>query len=338
MEEKYKIIKRVNFLKLLEILSKDYNVVIPWGEEDYLFKKFDGDFTYNKYRSICSLRQFLLPSYQIISTYFNLQTPKRKPFCIIGIKNCDLTSLKIQDFVFIEDDIDPDYQFFRSKNFIISSDCTSCKPVCFCNYLNINPYPEESFDLNLSPIDEGYLIEIGSPKGKNLIEDNSDLFLTPEESYLQVRENLRKEVLSRLELNLKERNLPHRDDLYNLIKKGYQHSIWEEQALKCVECGACVMNCPTCHCFLLFDEMRDGMFIRARIWDGCQYKNFARVAGGPNPLMFRIQRLRNRYIKKFEFFPDHIQRYACTGCGRCIEGCPAKIDLREVFINLAKAY
>jgi len=97
------------------------------------------------------------------------------------------------------------------------------------------------------------------------------------------------------------------------------------------------MNCPTCHCFLIFDEKKGDGFMRGRSWDGCQYKAFSRVAGGANPLQLRKQRLRNRYIKKFEFFPDNIDLYACTGCGRCIEGCPAEIDLREVFKKLASA-
>jgi sulfhydrogenase subunit beta (sulfur reductase) len=83
-------------------------------------------------------------------------------------------------------------------------------------------------------------------------------------------------------------------------------------------------------------QHEDNVFIRARTWDGCQYKNFTRVAGGANPLMLRKQRLRNRYIKKFDFFSVNLGMYACTGCGRCIENCIAKIDLREIFRTLAK--
>jgi ferredoxin len=48
----------------------------------------------------------------------------------------------------------------------------------------------------------------------------------------------------------------------------------------------------------------------------------------------RFQRLRNRYIKKFSFFPDNINLNACTGCGRCVEACPAKIDIRRILKNL----
>jgi Fe-S oxidoreductase len=71
-----------------------------------------------------------------------------------------------------------------------------------------------------------------------------------------------------------------------------------------------------------------------RVWDACQYANFSRVAGGANPLKTRAQRLRNRFMKKFDFFIDNLGIPACCGCGRCIEVCPGKIDIREVLKDL----
>ena len=56
-----------------------------------------------------------------------------------------------------------------------------------------------------------------------------------------------------------------------------------------------------------------------------------RVAGGANPRRYLYERLRNRFDKKFEFFPNVLGVTGCTGCGRCIEACPGKIDIREVL-------
>jgi NAD-dependent dihydropyrimidine dehydrogenase PreA subunit len=42
-------------------------------------------------------------------------------------------------------------------------------------------------------------------------------------------------------------------------------------------------------------------------------------------------RLRNRFEKKFDYFPKVNDLYACTGCGRCILACPGKIDIRKVL-------
>jgi predicted aldo/keto reductase-like oxidoreductase len=40
-------------------------------------------------------------------------------------------------------------------------------------------------------------------------------------------------------------------------------------------------------------------------------------------------------MKKFDFFVDNLKMPACCGCGRCIEVCPGKIDIREVLKDLA---
>ena len=111
----------------------------------------------------------------------------------------------------------------------------------------------------------------------------------------------------------------------------------EVNQVECVECGACNMICPTCHCFLLVDQSADDKFQRLKVWDSCLMKRFARVAGGANPRKHLGERLRNRFIKKFDFFPEILGIYACTGCGRCIETCLGDIDIREVLKESCKA-
>jgi ferredoxin len=92
--------------------------------------------------------------------------------------------------------------------------------------------------------------------------------------------------------------------------------------------------CDTCHCFLLSDDSSSGNARRLRLWDGCLLKNFTKVAGGANPLRLRYMRLRNRYLKKFDFFISNLGYQACCGCGRCIEVCPGKIDIRRILRKL----
>ena len=73
---------------------------------------------------------------------------------------------------------------------------------------------------------------------------------------------------------------------------------------------------------------------RLLVCDSCMLKGYARVAGGGNPRAKLFMRLRNRFEKKFDFFPKWIHVYACTGCGRCVSACPAKIDIRQVLRKL----
>ncbi|MDD5195352.1 MAG: 4Fe-4S dicluster domain-containing protein [Candidatus Omnitrophica bacterium] len=324
----------IGFEKLLSSLAERFRVIIPSGDNDYFWQQYSGQFKDTKYRATTSIRQFLSPCEEHIDSYFSSRKKDKEQFCIVGAKSCDLTSLYIQDFVFLEGQADQNYKAMRENNLIISSDCTSFKDVCFCLALDIKPYPEKFFDLNISTVEEGYLIEIGSVKGEKITEDHKNLFEEARPEHVFQRQEKRKEEIDQLFYHLKGRDLPPKDSLYPLTKYGYENAVWQENALRCVECGACIMNCPTCHCFLLFDEKNKNSYLRGRIWDGCQYKNFTRVAGGANPLKMRILRLRNRYIKKFEFFYEHLKLYACTGCGRCIECCPGKINLQEIFKTL----
>jgi sulfhydrogenase subunit beta (sulfur reductase) len=335
MTQQYAYIEERNLNKLIAELSTHYKVVNPTGEADYFWQNTKNEFFFNKFRASSSIRQFFIPSQEHLNNYFSAIEYTPQPLCIVGAKNCDLASLYIQDFVFLNDPADPRYAHMRKHNLIISSDCTAFKDVCFCLNLKINPYPEKLFDLNLSPAGSGgYLVEIGSEKGLELTKKYITLFEMSEPRYLEERKENRNKFVEDLSRYLATLSLVKNEDIYGLIKDNPEHNIWNNEALRCVECGACIMNCPTCHCFLLSDAKSNDEYIRSRTWDGCQYKNFGRVAGGANPLKLRRARLRNRYVKKFEFFPDTMNMYACTGCGRCVESCPGKIDLREIFKKL----
>ncbi|MFA5270895.1 MAG: 4Fe-4S dicluster domain-containing protein [Candidatus Omnitrophota bacterium] len=335
MNNKFAYIDNLDFTKLLTKLSKTYDIVLPVeSKKDYFWQSYKGDFQFAKYRAVTSIRQFLTPCVEPVGAH--PQVPQNaKPFCIVGAKACDLSNaLKVQDYVFLEGDVDENYKKMRQENLIISSDCTSFKETCFCHALGIKPYPEELFDLNISQLPDGYIVEAGSTKGEKIISENKTLFKEIKWEIEGERDKRRNDVVKRLTLQVDRLNFPKKESLYQLIKNGYNNPMWKDEALRCVECGACIMNCPTCHCFLLFDTKDEKGYFKGRIWDGCQYKNFTRVAGGASALRFREYRLRNRYIKKFEFFSDRINLHACTGCGRCIEDCPAKIDLRKIFLTL----
>jgi len=165
------------------------------------------------------------------------------------------------------------------------------------------------------------------PIRKNLFEEIKDKFLSR-------RNEQREKVTKAVEKNIKENKIPHQDLFKGIIEKGYESDIWADEADKCVECGACNTICPTCHCFLLYDQKSENQMARLRIWDSCMIKDFAQVAGGANPRPELWMRLRNRFEKKFDFFPKVADIYACTGCGRCIAACPAKIDIRKVLKRL----
>ena len=340
---KTKFIRRGNLKSLLDSLRDIYDVYLPVkrGEQRF-YKIYSGntdDMVIGEVRPFEPLKAFFTHAREVVAEDFDNGIPHahNKPCAIVGVKACDLKGFKIQDFVFKNHDCqDPFYIKHRTENLIISADCTCAIDTCFCTALGIQPYPQEDFDLNLSECADGYLVEVGSSKGEEIIKKLSDIFEAARDEHTTQQSSLRKKVNHAVEKNLKEFDVPHQDNFKDIIEKNFESDIWPDEAKTCVECGACTIICPTCHCFLLYDQKDKEKMMRLRAWDSCMIKDYARVAGGANPRPQLHMRLRNRFEKKFDFFPKVAEIYACTGCGRCISACPAKIDIRKVLKRLVE--
>ncbi len=330
-----------DFAIFLDILKRDYTVYLPVKKgEQRLYQEYDSpddDIVIGEVRAVEPLKSFFFRAREVVAEGFKDEVPgfDNKPLAIVGVKACDLKGFKVQDHVFKEHDCqDPFYDKAREENLIISADCTCVIDTCFCLALGLKPHPQENFDLNLSEVEGGFIVESGSNKGQELISKNSSLFKEASKEAIGQKDKQRLEIGKRVEENIKDNEVPNQDSFGSIIEKNYDASIWKEEASTCVECGACNVICPTCHCFLLYDQKNEENMARLRIWDSCMIKDFARVAGGANPRERLWMRLRNRFEKKFDFFPKVADFYACTGCGRCISACPAKIDIRKVLKKL----
>lgn len=281
-------------------------------------------------------KQFVFASKEkVLENGKSMEQANDTPLLLLGAKNCDLTGLEITDFVFTQGDFkDPFYIKRRDSVFIIASDCTNPVDVCFCVALDLAPYPQKNFDIGISDIGDGYVVEVASAKAQRLVSGHKDKFKAAGDAVLRAREQLRADTVSGVEANIKKHAIPRKAQLAGIMDSGFNAAMWEDEIKTCVECGCCNVVCPTCHCFFLGDTREENKYIRYKIWDACLYKDFAVVAGGANPRKRLSQRLRNRYDKKFRFFPGVAKMIACTGCGRCIAGCPAKIDIRRILKNL----
>lgn len=333
------LVRVADLVKFFENVKNDFDIFIPYtsnSDNDNLFyKKFreNLDFVPNKFRTIDPIKTlFYFTSEKILP----ISNKKRKRI-IFGVKNCDIQALKVLDSALLEDNfVEPNYKMWREKSYIISSDCTDILPSCHCNLFDINPYPTKDsdkdaiFDLNFSPIDDKFLITIGSKKGEELVEllkkycsvsnasakDNDKL----ESQYAEIRKKLT-DNNSEYSSNRK----------YEVIGKGDSEKKWKEISEECVECGACTNICPTCYCIIVNDESENGKFKKVRTWDSCQLNGYAKVAGGASPRAKLWERFRNRYQCKFILMNQNFSKLGCTGCGRCISTCSAEIDKREVI-------
>ena len=347
-----------NLSKFYEHISASFNLYVPTRiksplkvpcehsfqlpSDDYLLKKYEEakkeGIVFNDYRSIEPVRIFFTHFKEKVCDYFHGPADKeknRKPLAICGVKNCDLFALKIQDYVFLEgEQADPLYKSRRENALVISGDCPNFKEACFCRGFDIDPFATKGFDFNLSPLNDGFLLDVASDKAEEIANALKGILTPANFGQISGRYAKRESVVKRMEEHLCYHQIPKKETLKEIVTAGFNSPVWQEQMQTCVECGACVFACDTCHCFLLADESRKERAERFRIWDGCLYKNFTTVAGGANPLRMRYMRLRNRYLKKFDFFIDNLGFQACCGCGRCIDVCPGRIDIRYILKRL----
>ncbi len=257
---------------------------------------------------------------------------------VLGVKACDINSLQLLDKIFIEGDfIEPFYKRRRQDLLLISTDCQAPCESCFCTLLGNSPYPTETFDINLSSISSGFVVEIGSDRGDAFIKDNKELFrkLTEADKRLLIKREARRKAATE-KVNQQNKEWKIKSPFLELLRKNFPSKVWEEMSKTCVTCGACTQVCPTCYCFLLEDAKVNRKHAKLRTWDSCQYTGFARVAGGANPRKKVQERLRHRYLHKFDYIRENYGFDGCTGCGRCIEVCLGKIDMRKVLDELKR--
>jgi len=335
------VLKKRDLKAFLDKLSISYDVYFPVKRNNHRFlRKYTGsadDIIIGEVRPVEPIKAFFTPARERVVEGFLQDVPgsHRKPLAIFGVKACDLQGMKVQDHVFKNHGFkDPFFIRNREQNLIIGADCTCAIDTCFCLALGVQPYPTADFDLNMSTLEDSFLIEAGSDKGRALLEECASLFTQATDHDNEARDAQRAEVIKAVEKNIQTYDIPRHDRFQGIIERNYNSEIWEDEAKNCVECGGCTQICPTCHCFLLYDQKDDMQMRRLRVWDSCLLKGYARVAGGGNPRKKLWMRLRNRFDKKFDFFPKVAKVYACTGCGRCISVCPAKIDIRRVLRRL----
>lgn len=289
-------------------------------------------------RGAMSAKPFCFPPRELVARYTAGESgaladaPRR---LIFGARACELRALRYLDKVFgAPPQPDPVYQAHRTRLLIVSVDCVQPHAHCFCNLVDGQPYAEAPFDVNLTPITGGYVVETGSPAGAAFREQIADLLTAATPQQMSERDQARQQA----ERQLQEQNAAYRPSRApaEALANRQDDERWDRLGKGCVECGACTQICPTCHCFFFTDRGGSGQaFERLRAWDSCVWSGYSRMAGAagmkPNPRAQFRTRFANRFLHKFLWSLQQWDTLGCVGCGRCFDACPGVIDLRRVI-------
>ncbi|MGQ9674361.1 MAG: 4Fe-4S dicluster domain-containing protein [Chloroflexota bacterium] len=244
------------------------------------------------------------------------------PFVLLGVHPYDMVAISQMDAIFSKDNHDSHYMTRRKGATIVACDVQKPSSNVFAGCMGTATV-QEGFDVLLTYVDDGYVVDARTAKGEELVSELGDVPAADPDS-LRRRDEIWKaapQLLRKHELKCAP------DDLPALLEKSYRHPIWRERATLCHSCGSCNLVCPTCYCFDVRDEINWDMQsgVRSRQWDGCMLRDFAVVAGGHNFREQKDQRFRHRYYRKGKYLWDRMGQIACVGCGRCVTACTTKI-------------
>jgi len=304
---------------LLDSMMQSYELIAPVKKELVRFEsiKDTGDIYLEK-NSYFPLKEFFFKKQEVILVYDGkrftspkTETPERIFF---GIRKCDLNAIHHQDKVFIEDANDPFYISARKKSYLIGYHCNEApSEYCFCGSLNLIDF----FDLMIYDKHDYFLAEIGSDKGEFIVEKYNNFFTSANR------------IITQEEKKIKNSSRLLNADISDL----YEHPDWKKGVSICLSCSACTALCPTCYCFDFHDEISTedpNKSLRKRDWSSCQLPQFTRVAGEHIFRKEREERFKHRIYHQLEYFKQKYGINLCVGCGRCIEGCPTKIDFVKI--------
>lgn len=316
-------------------LLRSYRVVAPvagpngpvWDEVQDA-----GDILWDYGRTASSPRAWMLPRSETLFRYDVGANPpaieeapcEAKPTVLLLLRPCDVAGLRALDAVMRWDIEDEPYEARRAATRFVALGCNepASPESCFCESAGVDPRWAADADVMITRLD------------------------APEDAAFRVASLTRAggEILAGAPAAVSEERAESRpigtvavdvEGARAWMRGHFDDPFWAKATEACLGCGTCAFVCPSCHCYDIVDEGDWRRGERVRFWDSCAFDHFTLHASGHNPRPHQWNRWRQRIYHKLLFYPDKFGRLLCTGCGRCVEACPAGMDLVEILMEIA---
>ena len=256
---------------------------------------------------------------------------ENQDFVVFGMRSCDVRGIAVLDKVFLADPVDSYYAARRSHGIIVSLACSKPDTSCFCHCFGIDCAAPEG-DVATWFAGEHLYWQAQTEKGETLTAKVADLLEAADETAVdEVKATIRaiQEKLPLKDLSLEGWGA-------EAAQTKFDSPLWEQLYKPCLACGTCTFVCPTCQCYDIKDYSTGTEVKRFRCWDTCMYSDFTMMAHGNNRTS-QMQRFRQRFMHKLAYFPaNNDGMFSCVGCGRCVDKCPAHLNIVKVIKAFAK--
>ena len=336
----YKI-KREDLPALFQKIAADQELYLPVstaGQTNFGVWREEAEVDLDTLKTVKSPKDVFFPQSETLYTCYREgkklsvepETLKEQDFVVFGMKACDIKGVEVLDRVFLSDPIDTFYAARRDHGTIVALACHEPEETCFCKVFGVDA-AHPAADVAAWMVEDTLYWKPETEKGQKLTEKLADFLEKAEDagSETAVAEEEKKirsiiEELPYSHLSLEGWN-------GDVLMEKFESPLWEELYKPCLACGTCTFVCPTCQCYDIKDYDTGHGVQRYRCWDSCMYSDFTMMAHGNNRTSQK-ERFRQRFMHKLVYFPaNNDGMYSCVGCGRCVEKCPASLNIVKVI-------
>jgi len=338
------LLKKDNVKALCMSASGQWETYVPLESfgGDVQFMKLDGKTESSLDKLNLDYESLIVPpkiiAFPQLETLFEFQEQKIvetvKPPAkrlLFGLRACDVKAILFMDDFFKRNFEDIYYLNRSMDKLLVIVGCRHPAKNCFCTSAKTGPFLEKGFDLQLVDIGNKYVVEIASEKGEEFLSSYKSFFDEASKDDVECSKVAKHDAEEAVTLRL-----DFEEAIEKFCEDKVPKQIYERIAERCIYCGGCLYVCPTCSCFNVFDELKEGSGRRCRNWDACVFEGYTREASGHNPRVDKWIRTSRRYEHKLKYDYLVTGMSGCVGCGRCLSSCPVNIGISQVIEEVSK--